>query len=402
MRYVVVLGDGMADRPIPELGGRTPLEAARTPNMDMIAGRGLLGRARTVPDGMKPGSDTANLSVMGYDPKLYYSGRSPLEAVSMGVPLADGDMTWRCNLVTLSDAENIEDATVVDHSSGEITTAEAHELIEYLNQAFGERGLRIYPGSSFRHCYLVHDGRPGTELTPPHDILGRRAGDYLPKGTYAGDMLYMMRLSHALLPFHPVNLARRAKGLHEANCVWFWGEGVKPLLDDFRQLNGVFGGVVAAVDLLKGIAISANMACPNVPGATGTIDTDYEGKVAAALELLRGGCEFVYIHLEAPDECGHAGDAAEKLRSIELLDERIVGPVLRALDADGEPYSILVTPDHPTPIETRTHSAEPVPFALMRSDAPAAPPRPYCEREAANADVLPGCRLLPLMLGGKY
>lgn len=384
-----------------ELGGRTTLEAARTPNMDIIASRGRIGRALTVPQGMTPGSDTANLSVMGYDPRKYYSGRSPLEAVSMGVKLADGDMTWRCNLVTLSDADTLENATVLDHSSGEIPTDEARELIEYLNTALAVRSLSIHPGNSFRHCYLVHGGQTGTRLTPPHDILGRRAGDYLPEGTYADDMLFMMRTAYALLPFHPVNMARRARGEKQANCVWFWGEGVKPRLDSFEAKFGVKGGVVAAVDLLKGIAISASMECPDVAGATGTIATNYEGKVASALALLRSGTELVYVHIEAPDECGHAGDAAEKIRAIELIDERIVGPLLSALDADNEPYSVLVAPDHPTPIEIRTHSGEPVPYALMRSGDRGRAAVNYSEKSAAAQPVIEGAALMPLLLSGK-
>lgn len=368
MKYVVMLGDGMADRPVPELGGRTPLEAAVKPHMDFLAQHGTVGMARTVPEGMPPGSDTANLSVMGYDPRIYYSGRSPLEAVSMGIPLAADDVTFRCNLVNLSEEGALEDATMVDYSSDEITTAESTELIAFLNREFHTETRDLYPGISYRHCLVLRHAETGTDCTPPHDISLKPVRDCLPKGRYGEQPLDMMKRSYALLRDHPVNLARVSRGLRPANCCWFWGEGTRPALSSFEERFGVKGGVISAVDLIKGIGICAGLKSVDVPGATGNVDTNFQGKAEAAIGLLQNGCDFVYIHVEAPDECGHRHEVENKVKSIELIDREILGRLLPALQASGEDYAVLLMPDHPTPLSIRTHSGDPVPFVLYRSD----------------------------------
>ena len=301
MKYIVMLGDGMADRPVTALGGKTPLEAAYTPNMDFLAQNGVTGMVRTVPEGMPPGSDTANLSVMGYDPKVYYSGRSPLEAVSMGVELAPDDVAYRCNLVTLSDAPELEDAEMIDYSAGEISTAEAADLIACLDAAFHADDCTLYAGISYRHCLVLRGTRTGSDCTPPHDLSGQPVRGHLPSGRHGARLREMMERSRALLRDHPVNQARIARGLRPANACWFWGEGTRPALTPFEQLYGMRGGVISSVDLIKGIAICAGLDSIDVPGATGNIDTNFAGKGQAALELLQNGHDFVYIHVEAPD-----------------------------------------------------------------------------------------------------
>ena len=369
MKYVVMLGDGMADRPVAELGYRTPLEAACKPNMDRLAQAGETGLTRTIPDGMPAGSDTANLAVMGYNPREYYTGRSPLEAVSMGVQLAPDDVAFRCNLVTVSDAENYADATMVDYSADEITTAEAAELIAYLNEnlPLGE-DMKLFAGVSYRHCLRLSHAETGSDCTPPHDILSQRIGDHLPKGKYAERLLTLMERSRELLSKHPVNLARAARGLHPANSCWFWGAGTAPQLRPFEELYGLHGGVISAVDLIKGIGIAAGMEVPDVEGATGTLETNFAGKAAAAIHLLKNGCDLVYIHVEAPDECGHRHEIDRKVKAVERIDSDILGPVIHALESAGEAYSILLMPDHPTPLDVRTHTREPIPFVIDRSD----------------------------------
>ena len=368
MKYIVMLGDGMADYPVPELGNRTPLEAAVKPNMDFLAQNGKVGMAKTVPEGMPPGSDTANLSAMGYDPKIYYSGRSPLEAVSMGIDLGAGDVTFRCNLVTLSDEENYEDCTMVDYSAGEISTAESTELINYLNEQFHTEDRNLYPGISYRHCLVLRDAKTGSICTPPHDISLKPIREHLPSGIYGDMLLSLMKRSRELLRNHPINQARIAAGKNPATSCWFWGEGTKPALSPFQEKFGVRGGVISAVDLIKGIGICAGLKSVDVEGATGNVDTNFRGKADAALELLRSGCDFVYIHVEAPDECGHRHEIENKVKSIELIDSDILGVILAALREMGEPFSILLMPDHPTPLSIRTHTSEPVPFVLYRSD----------------------------------
>ncbi|WP_303899995.1 cofactor-independent phosphoglycerate mutase [Anaerotruncus colihominis] len=407
MKYIVMLGDGMADRPVPALGGKTPLEAAYTPNMDFLAQNGVTGMARTVPEGMPPGSDTANLSVMGYDPKVYYSGRSPLEAVSMGVELAPDDVAYRCNLVTLSDTPALEDAKMVDYSAGEISTAEAAELIACLDAAFHTDDCALYAGISYRHCLVLRRTQTGSDCTPPHDLSGQPVRGHLPSGRHGARLCEMMERSRALLRDHPVNQARIARGLRPANACWFWGEGTRPALTSFEQLYGVRGGVISAVDLIKGIAICAGLDSVDVPGATGNVDTNFAGKGQAALELLQNGHDFVYIHVEAPDECGHRGEAENKVASIELIDREILGRILPALRESSEPFSVLLMPDHPTPLSIRTHTSDPVPFALYRSDTvPDACWRPpaYTEAHATSTRLmlLEGHRMMEWLLRGRF
>ena len=368
MKYIVVLGDGMADYPIEQLGGKTPLQVARKPHIDALSRRAEVGLCRTVPEGFKPGSDVANLSVMGYDPHDCYTGRSPLEAVSIGIELADTDVTLRCNLVTLSDEPNYADKKMLDYSAGEISTAEAGELIDYLKKHFDDDEFTLYRGVSYRHCLVVKNGKVGHELTPPHDITGKPIKDCLPKGPLGEKYLAMMEKSAKLLAEHPVNKARVAAGKNPANSVWFWGEGTKPALENFEKKFGKKGGVISAVDLVKGIGILAGMKVIDVPGATGNYDTNFTGKADAALRaLLHDGLDFVYIHMEAPDECGHQGDIAHKIYSIEQIDEKVVGRLYAGLSAAGEDFKMLICPDHPTPIAVRTHVADPVPYLLYSS-----------------------------------
>lgn len=364
MKYIVMLGDGMADYPVEALGGRTPLEVAKKPHIDRLAKYGELGMVKTVPDGMKPGSDVANLSAMGYNPLECYTGRSPLEAVSIGIKMSDTDVAFRCNLVTLSDEAEYRDKTMVDYSSGEITTEEAAELIRAVDAAFRTEEILFYPGISYRHCMIWHEGPTGLDLTPPHDISDRKVTDYLPKNPV---ILDLMQRSYEILKDHPVNQARVARGLNPANSIWLWGEGTKPGVSLFEKTYGVKGSVISAVDLIKGIGICAGMNVIEVEGATGNIDTNFKGKGEAALQTLLDGQDLVYIHVEAPDECGHHGDLEGKIRAIELIDELVVGPLLEGLLAAGEAYSILVMPDHPTPIAIKTHISDPVPYLLYRS-----------------------------------
>ena len=384
MKYLVMLGDGMADYPIPELGGRTPLEAAKKPNMDYLAAHGTVGLAKTVPDGIAPGSDVANMAVLGYNPDECYTGRSPLEAVSMGIRLTDDDVTFRCNLVTLSDAENYEDTVMIDNTADEITTEEAAVLIGYIQEKLGDDVVSFTPGMSYRHCMLMHHAKPGTVLTPPHDIIDKGVRGHLPEGLYGEKLLELMVRSRELLRDHPVNRARMEKGLRPANSCWFWGEGTRPTIGNFERMYGKKGGMVSAVDLLKGIAICAGMRNAEVEGATGNINTNFKGKAEAALELFRTGCDLVYIHVEAPDESGHRRELENKVRSIELIDRDILGPVMEGLRADGEDFAVLLMPDHPTPIALATHVSDPVPFALYRSNAETVSGVAcYCEKAAA-------------------
>lgn len=367
MKYIVMLGDGMADYPIEELGGKTPLEVAKKPNIDRLACGGELGMIKTVPEGLKPGSDVANLSAMGYNPLQCYTGRSPLEAVSIGIQMDDTDVAFRCNLVTLSDEAEYENKTMMDYSSGEITTGEAAELIRAVDEVFRTSEILFYPGISYRHCMIWHNGPVGLDLTPPHDISDRKVTEYLPGNPV---ILDLMKRSYEVLKDHPVNKARVAKGLNPANSIWLWGEGTKPGVSRFEETYGVKGSVISAVDLIKGIGICAGMKVIEVEGATGNIDTNFRGKGEAALRTLLDGQDMVYIHVEAPDECGHHGDLEGKIRAIELIDQEIVGPLLKGLEEAGEDYSILVMPDHPTPISIKTHISDPIPYLLYRSTAP--------------------------------
>lgn len=370
MKYLVVLCDGMADTPVPELQNRTPMEAAYKPNMDRLAQHGEVGMAKTIPTGMPKGSDIGNLSVMGFNPRVFYSGRSPLEAVSIGIDLAEDDVTFRCNLVTLSDTERYEDADMIDYSAGDISTEEASVLIRDFNVHIENEHRKLYPGVSYRHCLVLHHAETGSLCTPPHDITLKPIADHLPGGTYGNLLLDIMKRSRDFFKDHPVNLARIAAGKRPATSCWFWGEGTKPKLASFEETYGVKGGVVSAVDLIKGIGICAGLKSVDVPGATGYLDTNFIGKANAALDLLHNGCDFVYLHVEAPDECGHRYEIENKVKAIEVIDRDILGRILPVLDADGEPYSVLIMPDHPTPLAIRTHSGDPVPYVLYRSDRP--------------------------------
>lgn len=365
MKYVIVLGDGMADYPIDEIDGKTPLEYAETPVMDELAEKSEIGLVHTIPVGMKPGSDTANLSVMGYDPKKYYTGRSPLEALSIGVPMKETDIAIRCNIVTVSDEEkDYRQKKIIDHSAGEISTEEADQLVQAAQKAFGNEMFQFYTGTSYRHL-LIWDKGDVAELTPPHDILTKTIGSYLPKEKLLAEM---MEKSYDILNGHPVNVAREKKGLNKANSLWFWGAGTKPGLSDFEKETGKKGVMISAVDLLKGIAVGAGLTNIIVEGADGTLETNYEGKAQAAVKALtRDGYDFAYIHVEAPDEMGHQGSLERKIQSIEYLDQRVIRLVKEGMDASGEDYRILVMPDHPTPISLRTHTSDPVPFMLYDS-----------------------------------
>ncbi len=365
MKYVIVLSDGMAGRPLPELGGRTTLKAARTPVMDVLAPVSEIGTASMVPDGMAPGSDTANLAVLGYDPKVYYTGRSPLEALSIGVEMEDTDVSFRCNIVTLSEEEgSYEDRVILDHSSDEISTRDAAVLLEALKEGLEREGYVFYTGTSYRHLLVQKNGSV-TELVPPHDILTKRIGEYLPEDPILREM---MEKSYEILFLHPLNEERRKKGLKPANSAWFWGAGRKPSLTSFEERTKKRGVMISAVDLLKGIAVGSGMDRILVEGANGGLHTNYEGKAHAAVEALtRKGYDFAYIHVEAPDEMGHQGIIKDKIAAIEYVDEKVLGVVVKGLEEAGEDFRILLLPDHPTPIEARTHTSEPVPYLLYDS-----------------------------------
>ena len=358
----------MADTPNAALGGKTPMECAHKPNMDALAKNAEVGMCRTVAAGLKPGSDVANLSVMGYDPAVCYTGRSPLEAASIGVDLKPTDVALRCNTVTLSNEENYEDKTMVDYCAGDISTEEAHKIIETVEKELGSDIYKFYGGVSYRHCLVVDNGTTDLgNMTPPHDISGRVIGEYLSKSENAAPLIDLMKKSYEILKNHPVNIERRKKGLHEANSIWLWGEGRRPQLENFREKNGVSGCVVSAVDLLKGIGICAGMETPEVEGATGYIDTNFEGKTQAGIDAFKRGTDLVYLHFEAPDECGHRGEAQNKVKAIEMIDSRVLTKMLDYLNGCGDDYRILIMPDHPTPLETMTHSSAPVPFLIYDS-----------------------------------
>lgn len=370
MKYVVVLCDGMADYPVPALGGKTPMMVAKKPHIDALAAKAEVGLVRTVAPGLKPGSDVANMSVLGFDPHRFYTGRSPLEAASIGIDMKDSDVSLRTNLVTLSDkGEPFADKVIEDYCADDISTEEARQLIEAVQAAFGGGEYDFYTGVSYRHCLIWHGGT--TELgnmTPPHDITGKVIGPHLSTAETARPLLEMMEKSFDLLKDHPVNKARVAAGRRSANCIWLWGEGKRPALRPFEALYGIKGGMVSAVDLLKGIANCAGMEVAEVPGATGYIDTDFEGKAKAALDLLTRN-DLVYVHFEAPDECGHRNEPENKVKAIEMIDSRVL-PILEEGLEQYEDYKILLLPDHPTPIVTRTHASDPVPYLLYQKSAP--------------------------------
>lgn len=383
MKYIVVLGDGMADEPLEALGGKTPLEYAQTPCMDSLASMGHMGLVQNVPSGMAPGSDVANLSVLGYDPKRSYSGRSPLEALSVGVKMEPDDVIFRTNIVTLTEEEPYAEKTILDHSSGEIATKDADVLMDAIRAAFNSETVQFYTGTSYRHIMVWKKGKL-VSLEPPHDHLGTQIGPWLPKEPMLREM---MEESFPILNAHPMNLARAEAGKHKANSLWFWGAGTKPSLQNFEEKTGLKGAMISAVDLLKGIAVGAGMKVYQVPGATGSLDTNYEGKAQAAVKaLLEDGCDFVYIHVEAPDEMGHQGLIREKVQSIEYLDQRLIALVKKAMDDSGEDYRMLILPDHPTPIRVRTHTGSPVPFLLYDSTHPEKKKAKYSEAEAAATE----------------
>lgn len=383
MKYIVVLGDGMADEPLEALGGKTPLEYAQTPCMDSLASMGHMGLVQNVPSGMAPGSDVANLSVLGYDPKRSYSGRSPLEALSVGVKMEPDDVIFRTNIVTLTEEEPYAEKTILDHSSGEIATKDADVLMDAIRSAFNSETVQFYTGTSYRHIMVWKKGKL-VSLEPPHDHLGTQIGPWLPKEPMLREM---MEESFPILNAHPMNLARAEAGKHKANSLWFWGAGTKPSLQNFEEKTGLKGAMISAVDLLKGIAVGAGMKVYQVPGATGSLDTNYEGKAQAAVKaLLEDGCDFVYIHVEAPDEMGHQGLIHEKVQSIEYLDQRLIALVKKAMDDSGEDYRMLILPDHPTPIRVRTHTGSPVPFLLYDSTHPEKKKAKYSEAEAAATE----------------
>ena len=384
MKYIVVLGDGMSDEPIAALGGKTPLEAAKTPVMDELAAKGEMGMVQNVPAGMSPGSEVANLSVMGYDPLTDFTGRSPLEALSVGVEMEPDDIIFRCNVVTLTEEEPYAEKTILDHSSGEISTADADVLMESIRQAFNSEEFQFYTGTSYRHIMVWKHGRLA-KLEPPHDHLTKVIGPYLPQEPV---LRAFMEKSFEILNDHPLNVKRAAEGKNKANSLWYWGAGTRPNLRSFEEKTGLKGAMVSAVDLLKGIAVGADMKVCHVEGATGSIDTNWEGKAQAAMDaLLKDGCDFAYIHVEAPDEMAHQGLMEEKVRSIEYLDSRLIAPVKKAMEDAGEDFRMLILPDHPNPLRYRTHTADPVPYVLYDSTRQLRKIAHYSEKEAAATGI---------------
>ena len=398
MKYIIVLSDGMAGRPLEELSGKTTLEAADTPNFDRLAKKAEIGLASMVPEGMAPGSDTANLSVMGYDPKIYYTGRSPLEALSIGVDMAADDVSFRCNLVTLTeDGGAYEEQKIIDHSSSEISTEDSTVLLEALKEGLKREGYEFYAGTSYRHLLIWKHGEV-LELTAPHDILTKTVGEYLPKDPV---LLDMMKKSYEILKDHPINVERKKQGLNPANSAWFWGAGTRPALASFEEKTGKKGVMISAVDLLKGIAVGADMDRIIVEGANGGLHTNYEGKADAAIHaLLEDGYDFAYVHVEAPDEMGHMGSMTDKITAIENVDGRVVARITEAMDQSGEDYRLMILPDHPTPICVRTHTSEPIPYLIYDSRKAIDGIHTYNEKEAAKSTRIwkDGYRLIDHLL----
>lgn len=368
MKYLVLIPDGMADEKVEALGNRTPMEAANKPNMNALAKKSLIGTVSNVPQGMVPESDTANMAILSFDPKIYSKGRSPLEAVSMGIEMQPDETAYRCNVVTLSDDGDYEDKIILDHSADEITTAEADQLIKALEEKLGNDIRRFYTGVSYRHCLIWKNGNDKYNFMRPHDILGKRIGEYLPRESDGGaEFLRLMKESFEILNHHPVNEARRARGLKPANSAWLWSPGKKPQLPNFKEQWGLDGAVISAVDLIKGIGLCAGMKSIDVEGATGNVHTNYEGKANAAIQAFKDGYDYVYVHVEGPDECGHRAELENKVLSIELIDQKILAPVYEYLKSSGEDFRIMILPDHPTPLRIRTHSIDPVPFMIYDS-----------------------------------
>lgn len=386
MKYLIILGDGMADEPIEELDNKTPLEAAHKPMIDLLSKQGELGLVSTIPEGMSPGSDNANLSVMGYDPLKYYSGRSPLEAISMGIEMKQTDISFRCNLVTLSEEGSYEDKIILDHSADEITTEEANVLIKAIKSNFETEFIHFYTGISYRHAMIWENGSLNVKLVPPHNILGKKITEFMPEGEGDDLIFHMMKKSFEILNNHPINDERRKRGLRPANSIWIWGEGKKPMLPSFQEKYGIKGAMISAVDLLKGIAIAANMKSIDVEGATGNIHTNYKGKADACIKALEE-VDFVYLHIEAPDECGHRGELENKVKAIELIDEKIVRPIVEALENKSEHFRIMILPDHPTPIAIRTHTSNPVPYIIYDSRVHKNSGLSYTEKNAMKTEI---------------
>lgn len=382
MKYLILVPDGAGDENIEALGNKTPLEVADIQTINNLAHRGTIGMVKTIPPGVAPGSDAANLSVMGYDPAVYLTGRSPLEAASIGIDMSDTDVAFRTNIITLTGEGDYEELIITDHSSGDISTEEADQLIQAVNEAFSDEKIKFYTGVSYRHCMIVHNGSTEYDLTPPHDVLTQRVGDHLPKGEGSEFITEMMKKSYDILKDHPVNKARIAKGLNPANTLWIWGQGKKPSLSSFYDKYGIKGTAISAVDLIKGIAICAGLNSVDVEGATGTLHTNFDGKAQAAIREFRDGKDFVYMHLEGPDECSHQGDRDGKIECMQSIDSKVLKPILDALDEDGEDYRVLIVPDHRTPLAIRTHSATPVPFVIYdsRNEQPYDEAKTFCEK----------------------
>lgn len=388
MKYLVLIPDGMADERVPALGDRTPMEAAFKPCMDALCARATVGLVSNVPLGMVPESDTANMAILSFDPKVYSRGRSPLEALSMGLDMKPDETAYRCNVVTLSDDEPYEQKIMLDHSADEITTAEADELIKALEAHFGNADRHFYTGVSYRHCILWKNGNDTYNFARPHDIIGRTVAEYLPREEDGGaEFRRLMKESYEILNHHPVNEARRARGLKPANSAWLWSPGKKPRLPDFSEKWGISGTVISAVDLIKGIGLCAGMKSIDVEGATGNVHTNYDGKAAAAIEAFRDGADLVYVHVEGPDECGHRAETENKVLSIELIDQKILSPVYDYLKSTGEDFKIMVLPDHPTPVRIRTHSSDPVPFFIYDSAVELAGVDTFSEASAATTGL---------------
>ena len=387
MKYLVLIPDGMADEAIPSLNNKTPMEAADKKYMDMLAAKSLVGTVSNVPCGMVPESDTANMAILSFDPKVYSKGRSPLEAVSMGLEMQPDQVAYRCNVVTLSEDGEYDDKIMLDHSADEITTAEADELIKSLDKALGNDVLRFYTGVSYRHCILWNNGNEAYNFNRPHDILGQPIKEYLPAGEDGKVFYDLMRASWDILKDHPVNLARKARGLRPANSIWLWSPGKKPALPSFKEKWGLDATVISAVDLIKGIGLCAGMKSVDVEGATGNVHTNYDGKAAAAIQAFKDGADYVYVHVEGPDECGHRAETENKVLSIELIDKKILAPVYEYLCGCGDDFKIMVLPDHPTPVRLRTHTSLPVPFMIYSSTYDVKGVSLFSEKEAEKTGL---------------
>lgn len=402
MKYLILIPDGMADEHIDALGGVSPMAKADKPMMDLLASKSLVGTVSNVPEGMVPESDTANMAILSFDPKVYSKGRSPLEAVSMGIDMKPDETAYRCNVVTLTeDEENYEDRIILDHSADEITTAEADKLIKTLEEKLGNEYRKFYTGVSYRHCLIWKNSDDKYNFMRPHDILGKRIGEYLPKACDGGaEFLKLMKQSYEILKDHPVNIDRKARGLKPANSVWLWSPGKKPQLPSFKQKWGLDACVISAVDLIKGIGLCAGMKSIDVDGATGNVHTNYDGKANAAIEAFKEGADLVYVHVEGPDECGHRAELENKVLSVELIDKKILAPVYEYLLGCGEDFKIMVLPDHPTPIRIRTHTITPVPFFIYSSNNELCGVDTFNEDTCIAADnyIADGYKLMELLI----